>query len=199
MLFFIRFVLSASLDFWALKMNKQITRLLNDIRSGDGEAYNELFSQVYEQLKEIANYQVGVHHTLSKTELVHEVYVKMADYTNIEWKDRAHFYAIASRCMRQILVDCSRKKTAQKRGGDHQHVTLNEEVINLEQHAAYLLDLNDLIDKLADFDERKSKVVEMRFFAGMNLNEISEVLNVSKRTVDRDWVKARAWLLNELN
>jgi RNA polymerase sigma factor (TIGR02999 family) len=180
-------------------MNKQITQLLMNIKNGDEDAYNELFLQVYDQLKKLAMYQLGRHHTLSKTELVHEVYVKLADYKEIEWNDRAHFYAIVSRCMRQILVDLSRKKTAQKRGGNQRNLTLNEEQLNLDEHASHLLELDELIDRLAGFDERKSKVVEMRFFAGMNLEEISEVLKVSRRTIDRDWVKARAWLLNELS
>ncbi len=182
-----------------MEKKKQITRLLADIRSGDEEAYKLLFSQVYDQLRDMAIYQLGKNHTLSKSELVHEVYVKLADYTEIEWKDRAHFYAVASRCMRQILVDYSRKKTAQKRGGQHQHIPLDEEQINLYEHAAHVLELDQLIDKLASFDERKSKIVEMRFFGGMGIREISEVLNVSTRTVDRDWLKARAWLLNQLS
>jgi RNA polymerase sigma factor (TIGR02999 family) len=181
-----------------MEKKKEITRLLMDFRNGDEEAYKILFTEVYNQLRNLAVYQLENHHTISKTELVHEVYIKLANYTEIEWENRAHFYAIASRCMRQILVDYSRKKASQKRGGDQQQITLNEEKLNLQEHAFYLLELNELIDKLATFDERKSKVVEMRFFAGMNMKEISEVLNVSKRTVDRDWLKARAWLLNEL-
>lgn len=186
-----------------MKNENSITRLLIDIRRGNKEAYDSLFSIVYSQLKEMAGYQLrnarnDKSRTLSKTALVHEAYLKLIDYTDGEWKNRAHFYAIASRCMRHILVDYSRKETAKKRGGSNQDITLNEDQINLEKHAEKLIDLNRLIDEMAEFDERKSRVVEMRFFAGMTIKEISEVLNVSSRTVDRDWLKARSWLLNEM-
>ena len=177
---------------------KQITRLLMDVREGNEQAYNTLFSLVYDQLKEMAGYMINKNHTFSRTELVHEVYVKLADYTNIEWQDRSHFYAIASRCMRRILVDYSRKKGTEKRGGGYQRITLDEDQLSLDEHASHLIELNELIDKLAQFDERKSKVVEMRLFAGMSIKEISEILNLSTRTIDRDWLKARAWLLSEL-
>lgn len=168
------------------------------------EAYNTLFSVVYDQLKEIAGYhllhrQAGKNQTLSQTAIVHEVYLKLVEYTGSEWKNRAHFYAVASRCMRQILIDYSRKKTTEKRGGNYQNITLDENRINLEQHAEDIIALNHLIDQMAEFDERKSKIVEMRFFGGMTVREISEVLDISTRTVDRDWHKARAWLIKELN
>lgn len=181
-----------------MRKKKQITLLLTDIRDGDTEAYNTLFSIVYDQLREIAGLQIRKNQTFSKTGLVHEVYIKLADYKEIHWKDRSHFFAIASRCMRQILVDYSRKKITEKRGGQHQHITLNEDQIDLDEHASHLIDLDNLIDELAKFDERKSKIVEMRFFAGMSIKEISEILNLSTRTVDRDWMKARSWLLSEL-
>lgn len=183
--------------------NKNITRLLADIRGGKSEAYNTLFSIVYDQLREIARFHLksgGLHRnrTLSKTELVHEAYIKLIDYKESEWENRAHFYAIASKCMRHILVDISRKKIAVKRGGKQRNLTLHEEQISIEEHAEKLIDLNRLIDEIAKFDKRKSRIVEMRFFAGMTIPEISEVLNVSARTVDRDWLKARTWLLQEL-
>lgn len=174
-----------------------------DVRNGDDTSYNTLFSVVYDQLREIAHHQLRKrsfknNQTISKTALVHEVYLKLADYKEINWKDRAHFYAVASRCMRQILVDYSRKKTAGKRGDEGQNITLKEDQIDVQQHAEKLIEVNNLIDTLAEFDERKSKVVEMRFFAGMTAQEISEVLNVSTRTIDRDWLKARTWILKEL-
>ena len=162
-----------------------------------------MFSTVYEHLKNIATYhlshqQVGKHSTFSKTALVHEAYIKLIDYTEADWQNRAHFYAVASRCMRHILVDYSRKKLAGKRGGGRHNLTLNEDQIDLEDHAEKLIELDRLIDEMAKFDERKSKVVEMRFFSGMSIPEIAVVLNISTRTVDREWLKARAWLLNEL-
>lgn len=188
-----------------LKMEgkKQITGLLFDIRKGDEKAYSELFSAVYDQLKTIAGYQLlqpaaGKNQTLSKTELVHEVYLKLINQRDVMWEDRAHFYGIASKAMRQILIDYSRKKLTEKRGGNMRNLTLDEEQISLEHHAEELIALNHLIDQLARFDERKSKIVEMRFFAGMTIREISEVLQLSTRTIDRDWMKARAWIEKEL-
>lgn len=183
--------------------NDRITLLLTHIRDGDKQAYNDLFSTVYDHLKDIARYQIshqqfGKKSTFSKTALVHEAYIKLIDYSEGEWKNRAHFYAIASRCMRHILVDYSRRKLAEKRGGGQHNLTLHEERIDLDKHAEKLIELDRLIDEMATFDERKSKVVEMRFFSGMSIPEISEVLNISTRTVDREWLKARTWLLNEL-
>lgn len=181
----------------------RITLLLTQIREGDNQAYNDLFTTVYVHLKEIARLHISRHgfgnkSTFSKTALVHEAYIKLIDYTDGEWENKAHFYAIASRCMRHILVDYSRKKLAGKRGGGQQHLTLHEDKIDLDKHAEKLLELDRLIDEMAQFDERKSKVVEMRFFSGMSIPEISDVLNVSTRTVDREWLKARSWLQKEL-
>lgn len=192
-----------SFDDRFMKNENNITRLLVDIRRGESDAYNRLFSIVYDQLKEMARYHLrfsgdNINQTLSKTGLVHEAYIKLIDYKESEWENRAHFYAIASKCMRHILVDLSRKKTAEKRGGKKRNLTLNEERISLDEHAETLIDLSELIDKMAEFDKRKSQIVEMRFFAGMTIPEISEVLNVSGRTVDRDWLKARAWLVHKL-
>jgi len=178
-----------------------ITQLLKEIRKGNSEAYDELFPKVYDRLRNMAAIQLNREyhaHTLRKTALVHEVYMKLVNQSEIVLRDRAHFFAIAARAMRQILVDYARKKKAQKRGGERHHITLDEEQIDLNRHAEHLIELNDLIDRLAQFDERKSRVVEMRFFAGMTIREIAEYLEVSTRTVDRDWLKARTWLHKEL-
>lgn len=180
---------------------KRITKLLIKVQKGEKESYDLLFSVVYDRLKDIARHhlvQEHSDHTLSKTALVHEAYMKMIDQSEIEWQDRAHFYAIASRCMRQILVDYARRKTAEKRGGNVHRVTLEEDEIDLARHSEELIELNDLIDKLSEFDERKSRIVEMRFFGRMTIREISEILGVSTRTIDRDWLKARTWLHKEL-
>jgi len=179
----------------------RITKLLIEVQEGDKQAHNALFEAVYNQLRNIARMQLRSErrgHTLSKTALVHEAYIKLLDLSRVEWQDRAHFYAIASKAMRQILVDYARKRNAEKRGGERQRVTLQEDMLDLEQHAEDIIALNDLIDKMNEFDERKSKVVEMRFFAGMTIREIAELLDVSTRTVDRDWLKARTWLHKEL-
>ncbi|SHF28129.1 RNA polymerase, sigma subunit, ECF family [Fodinibius roseus] len=179
-----------------------ITQLLRNASSGDEEAFDALYPRVYNRLRDIAKLQLQKerdNHTLQKTALVHEVYLKLIDQTQTNWQDRAHFYAIAARAMRQILVDYARKRKAQKRGGDRDRIPFREDMIDLDNHAEELLELNDLIDKLARFDERKSKVVEMRFFSGMTIREIAELLDVSTRTVDRDWLKARGWIYRELS
>lgn len=174
---------------------------MTEVQEGNKNAYNKLFETVYDRLRNLAQQQLAHErsgHTFSKTALVHEAYIKLTDQDNIEWQGRAHFFAIAARAMRQILVDYARKKTAQKRGGKRQRVTLEEDILDLEQHAEDLIALNDLIDKMAEFDKRKSRVVEMRFFSGMTIREIAKLLNVSTRTIDRDWLKARTWLHKEL-
>lgn len=178
-----------------------ITQLLIEARDGDKEALDTLYPYVYEQLKRIARRHLAreqAGHTLQKTALVHELYMKLIDQSEIDWQNRAHFYSIASRCMQQILVDYARKKKAEKRGGKKQGITLDEDRLDVGQHAEEIIEVNDLIEKLNEFDSRKSKVVVMRFFGGMTIPEISEVLKVTTRTVDRDWAKAKLWLYNEL-
>lgn len=178
-----------------------ITQLLQEARTGKKKAIDLLYPEVYNQLRNIAERQLAFEaedHTLQKTSLVHELYLKLIDQGEVEWEDRAHFFAIASGCMRQILVDYARKKSAEKRGGKHTGITLDEDRLNVDQHAEELIEMNDLIDKLSQYNERRSKVVEMRFFGGMTIPEISEVLNVNSRTVDRDWAKAKTWLYSEL-
>lgn len=184
-----------------MERNWDITRLLVDAQSGDKNALDSLYLQVYEQLKEIARKHLAYERnaqTLQKTALVHELYLKMLGNAEIEWQNRAHFYSIASRCMRQILVDYARKKVALRRGGKMQPVTLDEEKLDLEEHSEEIIHMHDLITKLSEMDLRKGRVVEMRFFGGMSIPEISEALGVTTRTVDRDWAKAKLWLYNEL-
>lgn len=178
-----------------------ITRLLQDVRNGNKQALDALYPRVYDQLRDIARRQLALEHrghTLRKTSLVHELYLKLIDQSEVEWGDRAHFFALASRCMRQILVDYARKKSAERRGGKRRGITLDEDRLDIDQHAEELIEMNDLIDKLSRYNERRSKVVEMRFFGGMTIPEISEVLNVNSRTIDRDWAKAKTWLYSEL-
>lgn len=181
--------------------NKNLNKPLIDVQKNEEEACDKLFETVYKKLKDVARIQLVNErngHTLSKTALVHEVYIKLINQDSVDWENEAHFFAIAAKAMRQVLVDYARKKTAQKREGSRQRVTLNEDILNLEQHAEDVIALNDLVDRMARFDERKSKVVEMRFFAGMTIPEIAELLEVSTRTVDRDWLKARTWIRKEL-
>lgn len=179
----------------------EITQLLIEAREGDAGAYDQLFPLVYDELKRIARNQLAreySEHTLRKTELVHEVYLKLVDQTQIEWQDRTHFFAIAARSMRQILVDHARKKKAQKRGGDKTHIPLDEDEIDLRKHAEQIVELDELLDRLEELDERMARTVELRFFGGMSIEETAEFLGVSTSTVDRDWKKARGWLYQRL-
>jgi RNA polymerase sigma factor (TIGR02999 family) len=184
-----------------LEEKGHITKLLDDLKRGDKSAFDSLYPHVYAELKNIARRHLAFEkkgHTLQKTALVHELYIKLAGNADVDWENRAHFYALASRCMKQILVDHARKKAALKRGGKRNAITLDEERMNLEENAREIIEINDLIDKLSKVDNRKSRVVEMRVFGGMSIPEISEVLEVNPRTVDRDWAKAKLWLYNEL-
>lgn len=174
------------------------TLLLADIRAGDPVAFDHLMSLVYDELKRVADRQLRRErsgHTLSATALVHEAYVKMSDGGSFDARDRAHFLAIAARAMRQVLVDHARKKGAAKRGGDWHRTTLSGGKAALEVRPAELLALDQAMESL---EARQRKVVEMRFFGGMEEKEIAEVLDISERTVRRDWVKARAWLYRTL-
>jgi RNA polymerase sigma factor (TIGR02999 family) len=184
-----------------LEEKGHITRLLNDVKNGDKSAFDSLYPHVYAELKNIARRHLASEkkgHTLQKTALVHELYIKLVGNTEVDWENRAHFFALASRCMQQILVDYARKKTAKKRGGNHYSLTLDEERLNIEENAEEIIELNHLLEKLSRIDDRKSKVVVMRFFGGMSIPEISEVLDVNPRTIDRDWAKAKLWLYNQL-
>jgi len=178
-----------------------VTQILVDIGQGDKEAYNRLFPIVYEKLKDIATGQLSREygqHTLSRTELVHEAYMKLIDQTRINYQDRNHFYAIAARSMRQILVDYARKKKAQKRGGDKEDLTLDESSINIEEHASQIIELDTLLDELTNLEERLGKIVELRFFAGLSIEDTASMLDISTSTANRDWVKARGWLYQRL-
>lgn len=180
----------------------EVTQLLVDIGEGNQQAYRDLFPLVYSKLKEIAFSQLKREyqkHTLSRTELVHEAYMKLIDQTRIDYNDRNHFYAIAARSMRQILVDYARKKKAQKRGGDQRDLTLDESSINIQQHADQIVELDELLNELSELNERLAQIVEMRFFAGLSIEDTAEMLDISTSTVNRDWAKARGWLYQRMH
>jgi len=179
----------------------EITRLLIDFQRGANGAYDQLFPLVYDELKRIANLQLYREHqdiTLSKTALVHEVYLKMVDQTQVSFSDRKHFYSIAARCMRQILVDHARKKTAQKRGGDQRDLTFIDELMKAHMQAKELIDLDGALDRLSELNSRLAEIVELRYFAGLTIEDTAEILEISPSTVKRDWAKARGWLYREL-
>lgn len=169
--------------------------------SGDREALDKLMPVVYEELRrQAARYlrHERASHTLQTTALVHEAYVRLIDQAGVRWQNRAHFFAIAAEMMRRILVDHARKRNAEKRGGEAVKVTLDE---NIEAVAAQNLDLiavDEALTRLAALDEQQARVVELRFFGGLNVEETAEVLGISDRTVKRDWSVAKAWIRREL-
>jgi RNA polymerase sigma factor (TIGR02999 family) len=138
-------------------------------------------------------------HTLQPTALVHEAFLRISEQTGIEWQNRGHFYGIASRLMRQILVDHARAHAAGKRGSGVIHFSIDDVQISVEDRAHSILALDEALARLAILDERQSNIVEMRFFGGMNNTEIAENLDISERTVGREWESARLWLFRELN
>lgn len=180
---------------------EKTTQLLQELSKGSEMAYDKFFPLVYNELKRLAysnlkNEQDSI--TLTKTELVHEVYLKMIDQTRIKANDKNHFLAISARCMRQILVDHARKKKAEKRGGDQQDVTYIDELFKVRHEAEQLIDLDEKLDELARLDERMAEVVTLRFFGQMTVSATADALGVSERTVKRDWAKARGWLYKEI-
>ncbi len=180
----------------------QITLLLIDWSKGNEYALEQLMPLVYVELHQMAKrYMRGqpAGHTFQTTELIHEAYLKLAKQDEQNWENRAHFFGVAARAMRHILVDYARSKQSGKRGGSAQKITLEENLIVSAQRPEEIVRLDDALKQLALLDERKSRVVEMKFFAGLNIEEIAEVLKVSPETVKRDWRFSRNWLLRELS
>lgn len=180
---------------------RDITGLLVAWRAGDEAAFDRLFPLVYDELRSIAHRQLGRErsdHTLGTTALVHEAYLKLVDQTRARLTDRAHFYAVAARAMRRILVDYARRHRALKRGGPAGQISLDDSGLPADQRADTLVALDEALTRLADVDPRVSQVVECRFFGGLTEEETAEALAVTARTVRRDWVKAKGWLRREL-
>lgn len=178
-----------------------ITGLLLAWRGGAPGAVDKLFPLVYDRLHRIAHRQLGrerPEHTLGTTGLVHEAYLKLVDQTRVEWADRSHFFAVASQVMRRILVDYARRFRAEKRGGAPTRVSLTDAMLVAEERADTLVALDEAMTQLAIVDERLSRVVECRFFGGLTEEETADVLNVTARTVRRDWIKAKGWLQHAL-
>ena len=174
-----------------------ITTQLLAWRAGEASASETLFPLVYDELRRIAHRQLGREqsgHTLDTTALVHEAYLKLVDQTRADWTNRSQFFAVASNAMRRILVDYARSYRTDKRGGAPRRVSLTDAMLVAEQRADTLLAVDDALRELARIDERLSRVVECRFFAGLTEEETAEVLGVTARTVRRDWTKAKGWL-----
>lgn len=179
-----------------------ITERLAAARNGDREALQQVFQIVYDKLGQLARRELARRpfpSTLSSTTLVHEAYVKLVDRTRADFQDRGHFFAVAAKAMRQILVDHLRQKLADKRGGRAAHVPLAETRIGVEDRLVDVLILDEALSRLEDVSERLSQVVELRFFGGLTVEETAEALGVTPRTVKRDWRKARALLFHELD
>jgi RNA polymerase sigma factor (TIGR02999 family) len=181
---------------------EEITRLLVDWSHGDASALDRLVPLVYSELHRLAQrYMRGERpdHPLQTTALVNEAYLRLVGWKEVEWKNRAHFLAVAAQIMRRILVDFARSRNYAKRGGGLRRVSLDDALLVTEAADPDLLDLDNALTRLAAVDPRKSRVVELRFFGGLNNEEIAEVLGTSPFTVIRDWNLARAWLLREMS
>jgi len=179
----------------------EVTRLLQAWGQGDNAALEQIIPIVYRELKRIAHrYMAGQRpgHTLQTTALVNEAYLKLVDSQKVNWQNRAHFLAISAQLMRRILVDFARSRGYQKRGGGAKQITFDEKCMAGQERGRNVLALDDALRALAEVDPRKSKVVELRFFGGLSLEETAEVLKVCPDTVLRDWRMAKAWLAREL-
>jgi RNA polymerase sigma-70 factor, ECF subfamily len=181
--------------------SSEITSLLHAWRRGDQLALEQLTPVVYQELHRMARHYMAREregHTLQTTALINEVYLRLVKVKEVEWQDRAHFFAVSAQLMRRILTDFARSHQYQKRGGGAIHVSLDEALTLSPQPALDLVALEQALTRLGQTDARKSKVVELRFFGGMTVEETAEVLHISSETVMRDWSMARAWLLREL-
>jgi RNA polymerase sigma factor (TIGR02999 family) len=180
----------------------EMTRLLLAWSDGDKAALDQLMPVVYDELRRLAHSHLRrerAGHTLQTTALVNEAYLRLIDQRSVQWQNRAHFFGIASQLMRRILVDHARALHYLKRGGGAHRVSLDEAMVVSAQRAADVLALDDALTALATIDQRKSQIVEMRFFGGLSIEETAEVLAVSPGTIMRDWTLAKAWLHREIS
>jgi len=182
--------------------SKEITELLVAWGNGNRAALDKLTPLVYDELHRLAHQYMRKErpgHTLQTSALLNEAFVRLVDQRDVQWRNRAHFFGIAAQMMRRILVDYARSRQYAKRGGGGQRVSLDDAMVVSEARAAEVVSLDDALTALADVDQRKSQIVELRFFGGLSIDETAEVLGVSPGTVMRDWTLAKAWLLREIN
>ena len=178
-----------------------VTRALLDAQAGDRSAEDLLWQLTYEELKRIARAHLrreGRASTVTETSLVHEAYLRLVDQTRVSWQNRSHFFAVASQACRRVLVDHARRRLAQKRGGGAVPVTASGQQLASDDRTEEILAVNRALERLSTIDERLARLVECRYFGGLSEEETAEVLQVSTRTVRRDWVKAKGWLFAEL-
>jgi RNA polymerase sigma factor (TIGR02999 family) len=181
---------------------KDVTKLLVKWSKGDSAALDALIPLVYGELRRLARHYLQrerQNNTLSSTSLVHEAYLRLITQTEVSWQNRAHFFGVASQMMRRILVDHARKYAYAKRGGGATTLALDEALCSPQRRDIDLVALDDALNSLAKLDQRQSRLVELRFFGGLSIEETSEVLGVSTPTVKRDWASARAWLFREIS
>ncbi len=182
--------------------SENVTQLLVNWRNGQPEAFDQLLPLVYDELRRIAKRHMSrerAGHTLQTTALVNEAYLRLISQQNHEWQNRAHFFAIAAQVMRHLLVDHARSRQYAKRGGGAIQVSLNEGAAVAEEQSLDLLALHEALNQLAQVDERKARIVELRYFGGLSTEETAEVLGLSEITVKREWLKAKAWLFRQLS
>jgi RNA polymerase sigma factor (TIGR02999 family) len=178
-----------------------ITQLLIQMNNGDSEAEARLMRLVYAELRRLAAYymrQERMGHSLAATDLVHEAYLRLVGQRD-DWKNRGHFFGVAAQMMRRILVDHARAKAAERRGGGCARISLDEALVFSEQPSIDFLALDQALSRLAEWDPRQSRIVELIFFSGLTEDEVAIILDISSRTVKRDWSMAKAWLYKEMN
>lgn len=179
----------------------QISVILKDWSGGNRASADILLSLVYDELRKIAAQYLRKErsdHTLQPTALVHEAYLKLVDISDISWQDRAHFFAVSSNVMRHILVDHARARLSDKRGGERERIALEDAVSLSNEPDVDLIALDEALKQLAEFDEQQSRIVELRFFGGLTIEETAEVLKISPATVKREWTMAKAWLFRRM-
>lgn len=179
----------------------EVTQILGELREGDEASFSRLLSLLYDEMHRLASGQLRrerADHTLQPTALLNEAYMRLVDQRNQNWKNRSHFLAVASTAMRRVLLHHAQKRRADKRGGGAQKVTLFEAASVFEERADDLLALDEALDRLAEFDPVNARLVELRFFGGLPMEEIAKVLEIPLRSAERGWRVTRAWLKNEI-
>ncbi|HSS18922.1 MAG TPA: sigma-70 family RNA polymerase sigma factor [Pyrinomonadaceae bacterium] len=180
---------------------ENVTKLLIELSNGDRDAVDLLLPVIYDELRKLAaNYlrRERPDHTLQPTALVHEAYIRLVDQTRVNWQNRAHFFGVAAQIMRRLLVDHARKHNAEKRGQEFQKLSLDENIDRAVERSAELIALDDALKAFAEFDEQKARMVELRYFGGLSIEETADVLGVAPTTVKRQWRAARAWLHGQM-
>ncbi len=184
------------------QVSENVTQLLIDLSNGDRNAVDLLLPVIYDELRKLAgNYlrRERPDHTLQPTALVHEAYIRLVDQTRVNWQNRAHFFGVAAQIMRRMLVDHARRHNAEKRGQNFQKISLDENIDRAAERSTQLIALDDALKALADFDEQKARVVELRYFGGLSIEETARVMGVTPTTIKRHWRFAKAWLHGEMD